>query len=131
MTKEIMICEKNKEAIEALLNQVQGKAYIRCFTADNIIAFAKKAELKLDTLRVALKYREGTWAHYSIPANKHAKKWSEQTSEVKIKRNKKHWFLIEVKRVPRTGDWQNNSLHLTESAITYLANCLRHIKLEE
>jgi hypothetical protein len=128
---KIIICEKNKEEIETLLNQVQGKSYVRCFTVDDLVALAKKAELKLDKLQVALKYREGTWVHYSIPANKHAKKWSEQTSEIKIQRDKKHWFLIEIKRVPRTGDWQYNNLHLTESAIAYLVKCLRHIKLGE
>ena len=128
---KILITESNKEEIEELLSQAQGKARVRCFDADDIITLANEAEAKLESLGVAKKYRIGTVIHYSEYASKRAKKWSEDITEIKLKRGNKEWYLIEAVRISRSWEGRINHLHLTDEAIQYLAEKLRHLKLEE
>ena len=128
---KILITETNKEELAQLLAQAQGKAWARCFDAEDILSLANEAETKLESLGVAKKYRIGTVVHYSEYASKRAKKWSEDITEVKLKRDKKEWYLIEAVRISRSWKGRINHLYITDEAIAYLAGKLRHLTLEE
>ncbi len=128
---KILISEENKEAIEQLLNQAQNKTHVRCFNAKDMMALANAAEAQLNSLGVPKKMRHGTIVHYSEYASKKAKQWSEYITEVKLKREQSGWYLIVVNRISRSWEGRINHLYLSEEAIHFLCEQLRHLKLEE
>ena len=128
---KILIAQTNVDKLEELLKAEQGRANARCFDATDILTLANEAEAKLDSLGVAKKYRIGTLIHYSEYASKRAKKYSEDITEVKLKRDRTNWYLIEVSRRSRSFEGRINHFTISEEAIEYLANQMRHLKLAE
>lgn len=95
---KIKIDEKNKQKIEEILKQVQGKASARILKTYEIFKLAAQAEKDLDELKISPSNRIGSEFVYTEGTGCSTKKYSVDATYIRLKRGTKDWFFIEVER---------------------------------
>jgi hypothetical protein len=97
--KRLKISESNAEAINQRLNQIQGKATVKILKFQGVLSIAADAEMQLDNLGIAKKFRSG--ASYSYcPPGPWAKsyQYGQGATKISLIRGAKAWFLSAVVR---------------------------------
>ena len=95
--KSIIICEKNREAIENMIAQVEGKATARCLTFKGLTYRIQQLEAALSILKKdmeGLKYDLDDHAQ-NFP---HAYKYKADSTHAVIERRGGKWRLTKVYR---------------------------------
>jgi hypothetical protein len=121
--KGLKICLKNKDAIEKILLDKNGRAWMHCFTTYNqIVSVVKDAESKLDRLGLPKTWREGAiFKATSGMSVCKAYTYSRNATEVVLKRKRTFWQLIEVNAVKiGTNQGGGTSIFLKQSQDEYL-----------
>lgn len=95
---KLKIHEKNKEKIEEVLKQIQGKARERIFDYIGVESLIKIAEEKLDKLGIKKKNRHKCTYRYSDSYYQKSKKYRSVCTIIEIERNRNDWYLTDAKR---------------------------------
>ena len=101
--KSIIICEKNREAIENMIAQAEGKATARCLTFKDLTFRIAQLETALG---IAKKDMEGL--KYDLDDNAqnfpHAYKYKADSTHAVIERRGGKWRLVDVHRGTCRGE---------------------------
>lgn len=98
---KITVKESNKEKIDAIINEAEGKATSRCIGSDAVLYIAEVLDKKLLPL-ICKKNLKGTKAQVDYHAQDFAKayraKGTPRSTWVELEYNGKEWVLTDVKR---------------------------------
>lgn len=122
--KQIKIVESNAAAIEAVLDEVNGRATAHTYTHfSDILELATNAEAKLERLKIKVKSRVGailtSESGDSVP---NCYKGSRKTTFVRIDRRSTGWFLSSVQSSSSYQEAGSTRLHLTQAQATDAMN---------
>lgn len=97
--KQLKIEEKNSEAINGTIKQVEGKSIVNCLSVRKILALANEAEERLEELGIPQKCRVGVQL-YSCPAGPDSKsyQYAQGATDVKIIRKSSGWYIEAISR---------------------------------
>lgn len=123
--KSIIICEKNREAIENWISEAEGKATARCLTFKGLTYRIEQLEAALG---IAKKDMEGI--KYDLDDNAqnfpHAYKYKPDSTHAVIERTKGKWRLTEVYRYTcRTEKYTFQCLEMPVAAETAILDSKR------
>lgn len=98
---KVIVKESNKEKIDAIIVEVEGRAQSRCIGSDAVLYIAEVLDKKLLPL-ICKKNLKGTKAQVDFNAQDFAKayraKGTPRSTWVTLEYNGKEWVLTEVKR---------------------------------
>lgn len=97
---KIKICDANGKKIQALLDEVNGKAH--SFTiqyAEDVFKYASSAEAELEASKLAKSERVGAFA-VATPAGPSANsyKYAARSTSIRMERGSTGWFLVDVSK---------------------------------
>jgi hypothetical protein len=114
MKMRIKITEANRAKINAMLDELNGKATEHTASAENIFKLAEAMETKLDRFSIFKKDRSGAKASGmsggDVPS---AYKYSRIINDYTIERGSSEWFLIAVSKYSNYGNAAKNWIMLT------------------
>ena len=102
---KIKIDKKNKEKLENLLDEVQGKAYTRIVTFEYLMYVVSQLDKKMAMMY--LHDKKGVRYHEHANDTDTSYKWDVNTTHITLERGTKDWFLIDVDRVETACGSQN------------------------
>ena len=113
---KVKIVEANRQKINILLGEINGKSLAHTANDRNIFELAELMEMRLDKFNIAKKDRAGAKASSmsggTIP---NAYKYSRIVTIFDIERGPSDWFLVFAKRDENYGDSAKPRLSLTPS----------------
>lgn len=116
---KIIVKESNKEKIDAVITEVEGRAQSRCIGSDAVLYIAEVLDKKLLAL-VCKENLKGTKAHVDFNAQDFAKayraKGTPRSTWVTLEYNGKEWVLTEVKRDSTASSASAFRIEYTEQA---------------
>ena len=116
---KIIVKESNKEKIDAVITEVEGRAQSICIGSDAVLYIAEVLDKKLLAL-VCKKNLKGTKAHVDFNAQDFAKayraKGTPRSTWVTLEYNGKEWVLTEVKRDSTASSASAFRIEYTEQA---------------
>ena len=96
---KIKICDKNKEKINEVLRQEQGRAKVRTICYDDLAWLSSCAEQLLEEANIPKKGRVGFQYEYAENDTAKAYRSAVNSTYVKLERsNNKQWFIVEAER---------------------------------
>jgi len=111
---KIKITEANRQKINILLGESNGKALTHTADARNIFELAEAMEIRLEKFSIAKKDRAGACAYGmsggSVPT---AYKYSRMVTAYGIERGASDWFLIAATKTETWGNADKDQLSLT------------------
>lgn len=111
---KIKITEANRQKINVMLGEINGKSLAHTADARNIFELAEQMEIKLEKFSIAKKDRSGAiaWGMSGghVPT---AYKYSRIVNNYTIKRGYSSWFLIDARRDEIYGSASKDHLNLT------------------
>lgn len=116
---KVIVKENNKEKIDAIINEVEGKATSRRISSASVFDIAEVLDKKLLAL-VCKKNLKGTKAQVDFNAQDFAKayraKGTPRSTWVTLEYNGKEWVLTEVKRDSTASSASAFRIEYTEQA---------------
>lgn len=117
---KINVTEKNREKIEAAIDQKLGRAKSFVHDFDQALAACEEAESRLEEIGLILSERSGcSFVHKLEGPKANSYRFSAVASELRFVRGVKAWFLVDVERsqvFPREPE--RFALELTSEQIT-------------
>lgn len=111
---KIKITEANRQKINALLVEINGKSVSHTASAQNIFYLAAIMEVRLNNFGIAKKDRVGAKASGMSGGNvPNAYKYSRIVNTYTIERRSSDWFLIDAQRDEVWGNADKDRLSLT------------------
>jgi hypothetical protein len=104
--KKMKINIKNKEKIEAILDEVQKNKSARTLGYLWVVELAEKAEKHLDDYDVPKKIRKNCVLDYFEHVNCNAYKYSYESTSISLQRGSSDWFLTICYR---NSTWPNST----------------------
>jgi hypothetical protein len=132
----------DKEAIEAALADVQHRASVNTFTAQDVLGMAANAERRLERLHLAKKARPAAEYRfrYAGPTARSYKN-RQGATYIKLQRGSSDWFAVELARVeiwPQTPELaelvltkEQDALAVAALRCTYAVNKTLAERMEE
>lgn len=116
---KVIVKENNKEKIDAIINEVEGKATSRRISSASVFDIVEELDKKLLAL-VCKKNLKGTKAQVDFNAQDFAKayraKGTPRSTWVTLEYNGKEWVLTEVKRDSTASSASAFRIEYTEQA---------------
>ena len=116
---KVIVKENNKEKIDAIINEVEGRAQSRCIGSDAVLYIVEELNKRLLPL-VCKKNLKGTKACVDYHAQDFAKayraKGTPRSTWVELEYNGKEWVLTEVKRDSTASSASAFRIEYTEQA---------------
>lgn len=116
---KVIVKESNREKIDAIIAEVEGRAQSRCIRSDAVLYIAEVLDKKLLPL-ICKKNLKGTKAQVDYHAQDFAKayraKGTPRSTWVELEYNGKDWVLTDVKRDSTASSASAFRIEYTEKA---------------
>lgn len=116
MKKAIKITDSNKDVIESLLKQINGRSVTHVYSSfKDVESIVSHAEKQLASLRLPKKmYKDAKYTSVSGDSVASAYKYGRNATEIVIVRKSAAWYVEKVRSVNVFASGGNDRLYLTE-----------------